>query len=467
MPKPAHVVNAPVPSTGSRIHRVPARAALVLLAAATAFGPMVALAPSAAADPIGPSSLPPEGDTSIAIRQADALDAIAGHTHDFATNGSSAGPLAAGPLAAGRTALGVAAIAGPIATRALPVALDVRPAYAGQVSCDPVEKPGARAFAKLMTDTYGSGTTGITRWCNAGVTEHSEGRAIDWMLDSTNADQKAIGDAAAAWLSDNDGENARRLGVMYLIWNRQMWRAYAPERGWAAYTGASPHTDHIHISLTWDGAMQRTSWWTGRAVTSGDRGPCLVYKKSPAPIYAGPRTGSCPAEVDAPTSSYPVFVPGQRSESIKVAQRALNITADGQFGYGTRRAVLDYQGREGLPRTGVLDKATWVTLVPSSANTAPNGADGVADPATTQPPATTVGEPTVVQPPTRQIPARVVTRYSAYKNTRIGLGSRGTLCASCRRACGSAPRASSTRAPAARSWPSSGRGVCPRPAART
>jgi hypothetical protein len=32
------------------------------------------------------------------------------------------------------------------------------------------------------------------------------------------------------------------------------------------------HKDHVHISLTWDGAMMRTSWWTGVALTEK---PCL------------------------------------------------------------------------------------------------------------------------------------------------------------------------------------------------
>ena len=35
-----------------------------------------------------------------------------------------------------------------------------------------------------------------------------------------------------------------------------MWRAYDPGRGWAPYYGVSPHTDHIHFSFNWDGALQ-------------------------------------------------------------------------------------------------------------------------------------------------------------------------------------------------------------------
>ena len=186
-----------------------------------------------------------------------------------------------------------------------------------------------------------------------------EGRAIDWMLDATKARDKAVADSALAWLTANNGENARRLGVMYLIWNKKTWRAYAPERGWQPYTGTNPHTDHIHTSLTWDGATKSTSWWTGRALTTRDLGPCPVYAGSPAPIRTARRTGACGATVTAPASPYALFVPGQTHATIAVAQRALGVTADGAFGYGTRNAVLAYQAIVGLPRTGVLDKATW------------------------------------------------------------------------------------------------------------
>lgn len=380
-------------------------------AAAALAGPLLVttLAPAltAVADPIAPKPMPDEGNLTAVIRAADAADALA------RAEGAS-GPGGKLTTNSAGAALRVAAVAGPVATRALPALVDARPSYVGQNSCDPIDKPGATAYAALMTSTYGAGYAGISRWCTESQSEHLEGRAVDWMLDSTKPDQKEVGDSAAAWLTANNGENARRLGVMYLIWNRKMWRAYAPERGWQPYTGSNPHTDHIHTSLTWDGAMKRTSWWTGSAVTVADLGPCRVYAGSPAPVYTGRRTGSCPATIPAPTSSYAVFMPGQKSPTIAIAQRALGITDDGDFGYGTRKAVLDYQGRQGLARTGVLDKATWVTLVPSSATP---------DTGTTPPPAAT--DPTVVQPPVRALPAKVTTRYTSYKGAKLAVGSKG------------------------------------------
>ncbi len=398
------------------------RNAALLAACATLGTPLVAYA-----DPIAP--LPPtasEGDLGSVVRAADALDSADADTHDHAVasgRSASVGVSAdiAGSLAQARSAAKKAAtvttalIAGPVATRALPAMVDVRPSYTGQNSCDPIDKPGATAFGQLMKETYRTGVVGISRWCNGSQSEHSEGRAIDWMLDVNKPEEKAVAESAIAFLTANNGENARRLGVMYLIWNKQSWRAYAPERGWQPYSGASPHTDHIHTSLTWDGAMKRTSWWTGSAVTSQDLGPCRAWTGSPAVVYSSKRTNGCAPSMTPPASTFPVVVPGQRGENVAIAQRALGVGDDGQFGYGTRSAVLRYQSSKGLPRTGVLDKATWAKLVPQGAPEPTNAP---------KPPAAV--DPTVVSPRVLALPAKVTTRYSAYKNARLGLGSKGT-----------------------------------------
>ncbi|WP_380165376.1 hypothetical protein [Jannaschia sp. R86511] len=169
--------------------------------------------------------------------------------------------------------------------------------YLGQVSCDPVEKPGATAMRSLLKATYGKANSGGTaRSCSVGGrSEHKEGRAYDWALNAYNSADKAKGDAFVNWASGKDakgvaGGNAHRLGIQYLIWNKRIWNAGS---GWKAYTGASPHTDHVHISLSWDGAFKRTSWWTGKAVTKRDYGPCPMFVGDPAPKYTSPTYTPC------------------------------------------------------------------------------------------------------------------------------------------------------------------------------
>lgn len=248
-------------------------------------------------------------------------------------------------------------------TKALPTAIDVQTPYQGQVSCDPRRKPGVTAFGALMTARYKIGYKGTYRPCNSATSEHYDSRAMDWMLNVNNPTQKAIANSVVAWLSARGGVMARRFGISYIIWNHKVWKEYRPERGWAAYTGSVPHTDHVHFSFSWDGAMKRTSWWTGRANTVIDLGPCLVYAGQFAPLRRAIRTGPCPTRLlAAPVSIYRVAVYGQRTSQIAVAQRRLGVTADGAFGPVTFYKVAAYQGRARIPVTGALDKATWKRL---------------------------------------------------------------------------------------------------------
>ena len=162
---------------------------------------------------------------------------------------------------------------GPTTTVAAPSPVDPYSSYVGQSTCDPTTKPGTLAVLRLAMDYYRIGRSmAINRECSkGGQSEHKEGRAFDWGLNVANPAEKAAGDQFTEWLiavgpDEKPGYIARRLGVMYIIWNTQIWSASNASRGWQAYTGSSPHTDHVHVSLSWNGAYQRTSWWTGSLV---------------------------------------------------------------------------------------------------------------------------------------------------------------------------------------------------------
>ncbi|MFY1619045.1 coiled-coil domain-containing protein [Micromonospora sp. WMMD736] len=83
---------------------------------------------------------------------------------------------------------------------------------------------------------------------NGGPYEHPKGRACDWSLQKSgfspwhNDDTRMYGNNVAAFLI----RNADRLGIYYVIWNRQIW---FPATGWKSYSGPSNHTDHVHMSL--------------------------------------------------------------------------------------------------------------------------------------------------------------------------------------------------------------------------
>ncbi|MFA9428659.1 S-layer homology domain-containing protein [Egicoccus sp. AB-alg2] len=177
-------------------------------------------------------------------------------------------PLTVAALLAGLLATLVApALASPLPSGTYGANIDAYARYEGQSQCLSEEQPGVRDFRALLQRTYGANGGGILRNCSqGGKSEHKEGRAYDWMLNANNASDRRKADEVLGWLlaTDEHGNRhamARRLGIMYIIWNRQVWNAYRPDEGWRPYTGASPHTDHIHFSFTWDGALRRTSYW--------------------------------------------------------------------------------------------------------------------------------------------------------------------------------------------------------------
>jgi len=106
---------------------------------------------------------------------------------------------------------------------------------------------------------------GITRACGMGSqSEHKEGRAWDWGITPSNpAAQKLLQWLLATDEYGNTYAMVRRFGIMYIIFDRTWWTATYPERGWQAYSGENPHLDHVHLSFSWDGALQKTSYWKG------------------------------------------------------------------------------------------------------------------------------------------------------------------------------------------------------------
>ncbi|MEU8222490.1 hypothetical protein [Kribbella sp. NPDC048915] len=184
---------------------------------------------------------------------------------------------AAAAVAATLTLTSATATAAP-ATPDFGAAIDGYAAYDGQDTCDPTIKPGVRGFRSLLNEAYGTHTGYITRECSAsGTSEHKEGRALDYMLNINDSGQRAIANDILSWLlaTDRYGNkhaNARRLGIMYMIWNRQIWKSYQASSGWQPYTGNNPHTDHIHFSFSWKGASKQTTWWTATPIPETPRG---------------------------------------------------------------------------------------------------------------------------------------------------------------------------------------------------
>lgn len=170
-----------------------------------------------------------------------------------------------------------------IPARLVGVPVDPIEGYQGQVRCRGGARKGTMALLALIVATYGSAEgAGLNRECVKGSTsEHYDGRAIDWMVNSRVATQAAKGDSFTRWLTRSRrgglGAMARRLGIMYVIWRGQVWKQYQASAGWQTYERCDRpkfrklkwdntcHRNHVHLSLTWSGARMQTSWWTGQS----------------------------------------------------------------------------------------------------------------------------------------------------------------------------------------------------------
>jgi hypothetical protein len=98
---------------------------------------------------------------------------------------------------------------------------------------------------------------GFTRYVSCfrsgGSGEHPKGRACDFAAQrggfggTATGGDKTYGDNLANYFV----KNASRLGVLYVIWFREIW---LPSSGWKSYSGccdpSSYHTNHVHLSVT-------------------------------------------------------------------------------------------------------------------------------------------------------------------------------------------------------------------------
>jgi hypothetical protein len=183
--------------------------------------------------------------------------------------------------------------------------------YQPQTTCSPVAKPGVANFASRLLAAYPSTRSlGIVRACSVGGrSEHKEGRAFDWGVSAHSAAGRAKVAKVVHWLLKTDAYGnsyamARRLGIQYLIWNHKIWGSYAASAGWRKYTGADPHTSHMHISFTWAGAREATSFWTGKVGNVGTA-PTPTLPTSPTPTvppvtHPGTPPSTPPSELTPP-----------------------------------------------------------------------------------------------------------------------------------------------------------------------
>ncbi len=104
-----------------------------------------------------------------------------------------------------------------------------------------------------VTEARLAGFTRFTKcWRTQSWGEHPRGRACDFssarngFAGAATGGDRTYGNRLAAWCKSN----AEALGVMYVIWYRQIWM---PGVGWRSYSGSGgasgEHTNHVHLSM--------------------------------------------------------------------------------------------------------------------------------------------------------------------------------------------------------------------------
>lgn len=150
-----------------------------------------------------------------------------------------------------------------------------------------------------------------------------------------------------AWVA----EHLRQLGAQgdprlndggYVIFNRRIASEVGDWR-WRKYEGDSPHTDHIHVSVSEKASgYDKGGPWGVRRAPSGPVGP-----PSDLPRHAvGKRV-------------LKLKNPHMRGTDVAFVQRFVGADDDGDFGLKTKARVSRFKGVVGLPRNGVVGPRTW------------------------------------------------------------------------------------------------------------
>ncbi|WP_126688200.1 hypothetical protein [Nocardioides ferulae] len=155
------------------------------------------------------------------------------------------------------------------------------PSWQPATKCQPKPKPGTAFLGRWLVRNHGGSFGSISRSCTKKnvSSEHHEGRAFDWSLDAAKKADRRRARAFLAQVRATDARGntdavGRRMGLMYVIWNDEIysaWNGYAPE----PYLSSScktrkkcsktlRHRDHVHVSLTRAGGRGKTSWFERR-----------------------------------------------------------------------------------------------------------------------------------------------------------------------------------------------------------
>jgi hypothetical protein len=274
----------------------------------------------------------------------------------------------------------------------LPTAIEGLSPYVPNTGCDLRNRTGTLKLGNLIKATYANSYSTL-RSCTGATrpnSEHFDGRALDTFFNVRDTAERADAGALLTWLlvTDDSGNrfaNARRLGVMYIIWNNKMWSSYRTDEGWRPYLNCAQtpepsadtncHRNHIHLTLSWEGALGRTSFWT-KQVAAVDWGPCRPSDLNWSAGYSSANVRRCPAysTVTAPAGASSLLkelVPrsgmvlryGMTGAAVSSLQKAIGVSPTGSFLSTTSARLKAWQLAHGLVASGIAYHSTWRALL--------------------------------------------------------------------------------------------------------
>ncbi|MEP9362279.1 hypothetical protein ABLE68_04875 [Nocardioides sp. CN2-186] len=154
--------------------------------------------------------------------------------------------------------------------------------YDAPKKCHAKPRAGTDYLGHWVARHFGGGYVGYGRPCDkkdGPTSEHQTGQAFDWSLDASKKRDRRTAKDFLHRIFEKDARGntdawARRMGIMYLIWDDEMypaWNEFRPEpylsSGCTSKKKCSKtlrHRNHVHVSLDMDGAKGRTSWFEDR-----------------------------------------------------------------------------------------------------------------------------------------------------------------------------------------------------------
>jgi len=158
-----------------------------------------------------------------------------------------------------------------------PGPVDEYASYQPEDGCRHKPMKGTRQLAAWLEKAFDGGSAvTATRACTSSTSEHQDGRAIDWMMDATSKADRAevtrfLGEIFATDVDAEAHALARRMGIMYVIWNDHMYASYRQFEKRDYLSSSCPsrkkcsktlrHRDHVHLSLSRPGGRAATTWY--------------------------------------------------------------------------------------------------------------------------------------------------------------------------------------------------------------